>query len=90
MASQNLQRLIPFIVIIPLSIWLIWRGFRNEKKPLWQDTADMLRKDIVTLGQSPDSLRLLYNRFHADDSVPDSIIMGLIAKPYLPTQQFGG
>ncbi len=88
MTTQNLQRLIPFIVIIPLSIWLIWRGFRNEKDPLWQDTADMLRKDIVTLGQSPDSLRLLYNRFHADDSVPDSIIMGLIAKPYLPTMAF--
>lgn len=88
MTSQNWQRLILLIVIAPLSIWLIWRGFRNEKDPLWQETADLLRKNIVTLDKSPDSLRLLYNRFHTDDSVPDSLVMGLIAKPYLPTMAF--
>ncbi len=88
MASHNWQRLLFFIVIAPLSMWLIWWGFRNEKDPIWHETADLLRQDIVTLDQSSDSLRVLYNRFHADASLSDSMVMGLIAKPYLPTMAF--
>ena len=88
MTTLKLQRLILLIIAIPLSIGLMWWGFRNEKDPIWQETADLLRQDIVTVGQSSDSLRILYHRFHADDSLPDSIIMGLISKPYLPTMAF--
>ena len=63
MTTQNVLRLILLLITVPLSIWLVWRGFRNEKDPIWQETADLLRQDIVTVGQSSDSLRILYHRF---------------------------
>ena len=70
MTYQNLQRLI-FIILIPLSIGLLWQSLRNKSDPMWQQTADLLRRDIVTIDHSPDLLRLLYNNFYADTTASD-------------------
>lgn len=90
MAFQNSQRTIILLITIPLSIWLIWRGFRNEKDPTWHETADLLRQNFLTLDKASDSLRFLFHNFHGDEwaDTPDSAIMDLIAKPYLPTMTF--
>ena len=88
MTYKNIQKTILLLVLIPLSMWLLWKAFRNERDPLWRETADLLHQNIVTLDKSPDSLRVLYSRFHDDTSVSDSAIMRLIAKPYLPNMAF--
>ncbi len=88
MAYRNLQTPLLILFIAPLSMWLIWRAFRNERDPLWGETADLLRKNIATIDKSPDSLRDLYNHFHAEKRIPDSAIMRLIAKPYMPNMAF--
>ncbi len=90
MTYQNLRLIAILCVVAPLSIWVLWKGFSNEKDPIWQETASLLRQNIVTLDKSPDSLRTLFHNFHGDawSAVPDSAIMNLIAKPYPPTMTF--
>jgi hypothetical protein len=89
MASRNLHWLIILFILPPLSIWGIWRAFRNERDPLWEETAVLLRQNVVTVDKAPDSLRVLYNLFHAGHPVADSSILRLIAKPYIPNMAFG-
>jgi energy-coupling factor transporter ATP-binding protein EcfA2 len=88
MTYRNLQKPILLLVLIPLSIGLLWKVFRNETDPLWGETADLLRQNIVTLDKSPDSLHGLYHHFHDSTSVSDSAILRLIAKPYMPNMAF--
>jgi hypothetical protein len=90
MTYQNLQRLIIILIIVPLSIWAVWKGFSNEKDPLWQETADLLHNNIVTLDKSPDSLNALFHNFHGSEwaAASDTAVMDLINKPYPPTMTF--
>jgi energy-coupling factor transporter ATP-binding protein EcfA2 len=77
------------IVLIPLSIWLLFRGFRNEKDPLWASTSDLLRRNPLLLDKAGDSLRLLYNSFHGE-KLPegDGLPLRLISTPYVPTMTY--
>ena len=87
--NQNLQKSFLLLALLPLSIWGVWRAFRNESDPLWRETADLLRQNSVTIGESPDSLRSLYNHFHPEKpTTTDSAITRLIAKPYMPNMAF--
>ncbi|MBL7816913.1 MAG: hypothetical protein JNL70_17960 [Saprospiraceae bacterium] len=87
MTLPNLQKL-AVIILLPLSIAVLWWGFRNQDDPVWQEAADLLRQDVRTLDNSADSLQLLYTAFHKDSAVSDSVIKNLIAKPYLPNMTF--
>ena len=87
--NQNLQKSLLLVALLPLSIWGVWRAFRNESDPLWHETANLLRQNSVTIGESPDSLRVLYNHFHPEkQTITDSAIVRLIAKPYMPNMAF--
>ncbi|MDZ7876775.1 MAG: hypothetical protein U5L45_03850 [Saprospiraceae bacterium] len=77
------------IVLIPLSIWLLLKGFRNEKDPLWAETTDLLQREPLSLDKAADSLRLLYNSFHAK-KLPEGHNLPLqrISTPYVPTMTY--
>ncbi len=75
--------------LIPLSIWLLSIGFRNEKDPIWANTTTLLRENPLTLEKATDSLRLLYNGFHTQ-KLPegDLLPLRLISNPYVPTMTY--
>jgi energy-coupling factor transporter ATP-binding protein EcfA2 len=77
------------VVLVPLSLWLLFIGFRNEKDPLWAETTDLLRATPLSLDKAPDSLRLLYNAFHAQ-KLPegDPLPLQRISDPYVPTMTY--
>jgi energy-coupling factor transporter ATP-binding protein EcfA2 len=81
---------IPFMLVAaPLCIWLLYIGFRNQKDPLWAGTTDLLRSNPLTLDKATDSLRILYNSFHAQ-KLPEGDVLPLqrISQPYVPTMTF--
>jgi hypothetical protein len=84
--SKN--KIILFLIVIPLSIWLLFVGFRNEKDPYWTELDTLLTKKFYTLKDAGDSLIILYNDFHNVQNVPDSQIMQLVSKPFMPTMEF--
>lgn len=87
---NRFKKYIPLIILIPLSIILFSYGLKNEKDPYWIELDDLLTKDYVTLANSPDSIRELINEFHNRPiPVNDSLLNQLIAKPFMPTMEFG-
>ena len=77
------------LALIPLSIWLLFRGFRNEKDPIWAQTTDLLRSTPLLLDKATDSLRLLYNGFHAKKLPEDDLLpLRRISDPYVPTMTY--
>ncbi len=82
------NKIILYIIVIPLSIWLLFVGFRNERDPYWSELDTLLTKKFYTLKDAGDSLTILYNDFHKVQNVPDSQIMQLISKPFMPTMEF--
>jgi energy-coupling factor transporter ATP-binding protein EcfA2 len=83
------NRKLLLVALMPLCIWLLYIGFRNEKDPLWGQTSDLLRSNTLTLEQATDSLRLLYNGFHAQ-KLPEGDLLPLrrISDPYVPTMTY--
>ncbi len=81
----------PLLLIFlgPLSIWLLFVGFRNEKDPLWAETTQLLRQNPLMLDKATDSLRLLYNAFHAQ-KLPEGDLLPIrrISEPYVPTMTY--
>jgi hypothetical protein len=75
-------------MLIPLSIALLFWGFRNEKDPLWTDLDSRLTKPFFTLNNSVDKLQSLYNQFQGVVAPDDSAAFKLMAKPFLPTMEF--
>ena len=75
--------------MVPLSIWLLYVGFRNEKDPVWAESAGLLRENPLTLDKAGDSLRRLYNGFHAQ-KLPegDPLPLQLVSQPYVPTMTY--
>jgi energy-coupling factor transporter ATP-binding protein EcfA2 len=77
------------LVLIPLSIWLLYKGFRNEQDPLWAATTNLLCSNPLTLDKATDSVRLLYNSFHAQKLPEGSLIpIQRISTPYAPTMTY--
>lgn len=74
-------------LFIPLSIVLLFWGFKNEKDPLWSELDIRLSKKFITLENANDSLQLLYNQFQGNVSSDDSLAAKLISKPFLPTME---
>jgi energy-coupling factor transporter ATP-binding protein EcfA2 len=83
------QKYLLLAILGPLSIWLLFIGFRNEKDPIWAKTADLLQQNPLTLDKAADSLRGLYNGFHAQ-KLPegDLLPLQLISEPYVPTMTY--
>jgi hypothetical protein len=75
-------------LLIPLSILLLFWGFRNEKDPLWKDLDTRLTKTYSTLNNSVDKMQSLYNQFQGVVAPDDSAAFKLMAKPFLPTMEF--
>jgi hypothetical protein len=75
-------------LLIPLSIVMLFWGFRNEKDPFWAELDTRLSKNFVTLNKSVDSIQYLYNQFHGTKIADDSLAYKLMAKPFLPTMEF--
>jgi energy-coupling factor transporter ATP-binding protein EcfA2 len=77
------------LILVPLSMWLLFKGFRNEKDPLWASTADLLHQNPLALDKATDSLRILYNGFHAQ-KLPEGDLLPLrrISDPYVPTMTY--
>lgn len=74
-------------LFIPLSIVLLFWGFKNEKDPLWSELDIRLSKNFITLNNANDSLQSLYNQFQGNVSTDDSLATKLISKPFLPTME---
>jgi energy-coupling factor transporter ATP-binding protein EcfA2 len=76
-------------ILVPLSIWLLFKGFRNQKDPLWAETTRLLQQSPLTLDKATDSLRGLYNGFHAK-KLPEGDLLPLrrISDPYPPTMTY--
>ena len=89
MTITTTQKYILLAVLVPLSIGLLYIGFRNEKDPLWAGTTDLLRTNPLTLDKASDSLRGLYNGFHAQ-KLPEGDLTALqrISTPYVPTMTY--
>lgn len=89
MFTTTTQKYLLLAVLGPLSIWLLYIGFRNQKDPVWAESADLLRKNPLTLDKAGDSLRLLYNAFHAQ-KLPegDPLPLQLVSEPYVPTMTY--
>lgn len=89
MFTATRQKFLLLALLGPLSIWLLFIGLRNEKDSAWAETADLLRKNPLTLDKAGDSLRLLYNGFHAR-KLPegDSLPLQRVSEPYVPTMTY--
>ena len=89
MFTTTTQKYLLLAVLVPLSIWLLYIGFRNEKDPVWAESADLLRENPLTLDKAGDSLRLLYNGFHAQ-KLPegDPLPLQRVSEPYVPTMTY--
>ena len=89
MSITTTQKYLLLAVLGPLSIWLLYVGFRNEKDPVWAESADLLRKNPLTLEKAGDSLQLLYNAFHAQ-KLPegDPLPLQRVSEPYVPTMTY--
>jgi hypothetical protein len=74
-------------LLIPLSIALLFWGFKNEKDPLWSELDSRLTKDFITLNDATDSLQSLYNQFHGTIATDDFLALKLISKPFMPTME---
>lgn len=89
MSKLNYKSTIFYIIIIPLSIGLLYWGFKNDKDPYWEQLDILLKKDYQTLDNSKDSIQALYNAFHnVEMPTNDSLIKELISKPFHPTMEF--
>ena len=78
-----------FLLLIPLSIGVLFAGFKNEKDPYWLELDILLKKDFLSLDKSVDSIRILHDRFHGTKSFPnDSLAYKKVATPFLPTMEF--
>jgi hypothetical protein len=75
-------------LLIPLSIVLLFWGFKNEKDPFWNELDTRLAKNFMTLNIASDSVQHLYNTFHGSQASEDSLALKLLAKPFLPTMEF--
>ena len=83
------KRILLVILILPLSIWLLFVGFKNDRDPYWAELDGFISKDYQTLTNSKDSIQALYNAFHGVDlPTNDSLLTLLIAKPFMPTMEF--
>ncbi len=89
MTITTTQKYLLLAVLVPLSIGLLYIGFRNEKDPLWAGTTDLLRTNPLTLDRAADSLRILYNGFHAQ-KLPEGDLTALqrVSTPYAPTMRY--
>lgn len=77
------------IILIPLSIGLLYWGFRNERDAYWFELDNLLKKDYYTLDNSKDSIQILYNNFHKIDMpTNDSLLQELLSKPFHPTMEY--
>ena len=91
MTLRNLtyKRILLVILILPLSIWLLFVGFKNDRDPYWAELDGLISKDYQTLTNSKDSIQALYNAFHGVEMpISDSLLNQLIAKPFMPTMEF--
>jgi hypothetical protein len=79
------QKWLWVLILAPLSIWLLWKGFRNEKDTAWSDTQSLLEKNYFTLENAQDSVGALFRRFHNDNTISDSAVFQLVSQPYTPT-----
>ncbi len=77
-----------FFILIPLSIWLIFMGFKNDKDPYWSELDALLGKNYTTLDNSKDSITALYADFHGKIADNDSIVLDLVRKPFMPTMEY--
>jgi hypothetical protein len=77
-----------YLFLIPLSIGLLFWGFRNEKDPYWAELDALLDKNYTTLDNSGDSILALYTDFHGKKPANDSAALDLIRKPFMPTMEF--
>ena len=88
----NLKKLLspwPLLLLIPLSIWLLFVGFKNEKDPYWLELDKLTQKKFLSLDKAVDSIRVLHDRFHGTKSLPnDSTAYQKVATPFLPTMEF--
>ena len=64
------KRILLIILILPLSIWLLFVGFRNDKDPYWAELDGLLSKDYQTLTNSKDSTQALTTLFTALKCLP--------------------
>jgi hypothetical protein len=75
-------------LLIPLSIVLLYKGFRNDKDPLWYELDARISKHFVTLDNSLDSIQALHDTFQGATSIDDSLAYKLMAKPFMPTMEY--
>ena len=88
MSKQHYKWLL-LTLLIPLSIALLFIGFKNKKDPYWSELDTLLKKDYKTLDNSSDSIQALFNAFHnVEKPTNDSLLKALIAKPFMPTMEF--
>ena len=87
--------LLILIIVVPLSIWLIINGLRNQKDADWAATDALLQQNFTTLDEAADSLGALYRDLHPLFNPPeggklatDSLALRLVSEPYLPTMEF--
>lgn len=89
MATHNLSyKWLFYLIMIPLSIWLLFTGFKNEKDPYWTELDGLLTKKYTTLDNSTDSITALYADFHGTQPLSDSVVLDLIRKPFMPTMEW--
>jgi hypothetical protein len=89
MASTTTSyKLLLYLVLIPLSIGLLFMGFKNEKDPYWAELDELLNKKYTTLDNSPDSIVALFTNFQGQKPTSDSAVLDLIRKPFMPTMEF--
>jgi hypothetical protein len=77
-----------YLILIPLSIGLLFLGFKNKKDPYWAELDTLLDKSYITLDNSKDSILALYTDFHGEKPANDSVVLDLIRKPFMPTMEF--
>jgi hypothetical protein len=75
-------------LLIPLSIVLLYVGFRNEKDPLWTALDARISQNFITIDNSLDSIQTLHDAFQGTPSTDDSLAYKLMAKPFMPTMEY--
>jgi len=78
----------PYFIAVPGLIALLWFGLRDRPDPVWLQAGQMVQCRYRMLDEAVDSIQLLFNEFHPNESPAartDSAAFQLVAQPYLPT-----
>ena len=78
-----------FIGILVMLLWLVPKGLKDKKDPLWNQLDEDLNKGYPTLDVTVAQLDSLYQTCHPySGPFPDSTGYKILAKPFLPTMEF--